>query len=482
MTLNKRKVADALTDRQKAEYELDRKIRRSMYSEARSWIRRNDFLVKAFFLKYVYMKGNLDNSIVLNPSFDFLSFSKNEKNILNKINDEIKYLYEHNESFGSLKCMFERGDGTDVERLERRVKNKSFKALIETINSKENYNNFNWFSRYLKNKYEPSRDFSEMGTTYLMSEMSGELEKEILLGIGNELRRWSKTVNVYDLSFSNESLYAGIVRECSFADKRVVFCFNEVNNKSPAYFFMKTWLLGYRNVEVNCIKEQWYAKPFTETGGNIRKFDVVFGNIIDADAEERARQLDDEAVIKVKSFVKILEKKSEIPKGNYIYYFLLEAMNEKAVAYMIDNFSFLTYKNYFPVRKMLVDEGFLFQVYSVYGETYSRANIDPVMMVWDRMQSRGSEVFFSNFKRMVSLSNVQHLTSYDLKRMVDNAGRSVSAATIADNDYNLNISNYLADENLSSAQRIEETVEKLKKSVDNISDKIDSLSHLIKFK
>ncbi|MDD3803965.1 MAG: hypothetical protein PHW02_06260, partial [bacterium] len=105
MTLNKRKVADALTDRQKAEYELDRKIRRSMYSEARSWIRRNDFLVKAFFLKYVYMKGNLDNSIVLNPSFDFLSFSKNEKNILNKINDEIKYLYEHNESFGSLKCM-----------------------------------------------------------------------------------------------------------------------------------------------------------------------------------------------------------------------------------------------------------------------------------------------------------------------------------------------------------------------------------------
>jgi hypothetical protein len=482
MTLKKRKITDALTERQKAEYELDRKIRRSLDSEARFWIRRNDFLVRAFFLKYVYLKDNSDSSLSLNPSFDFLSFAKNEKNIPNRINDEIKYLYEHNDSFSSLKCMFERGDGTEVERLERRVKNKSFKIVIETINSKEVYNSFNWFSRYLKNKYEPSRELSEMGTTYLMSDMSGELEKEILAGIGNELKRWSKSVQVYDLSFSNESLYAGIVRECSKADKKAVFFFNEVNNKSPAYFFMKTWFLGYRNIEVNCIKEQWYAKPFTEKGGNLRKFDLVFGNVIDADAEKRARLLDDIAVTNIKSLVKTVEKNSEIPKENYIYYFLLETMNERAATYMIDNFSFLTYKNYFPVRKMLVDEGFLSRVYSIYGETYSRANIDPVMMVWDKMRSKGNDVIITNFKRVISLTNVQNITAYDLVRMAENAGRRVSVETIADNDYNLNISNYLPDENLSSSQRIEETVEKLKKSVDIISDKIDSLSRLIRFK
>ncbi|MGE3062648.1 MAG: hypothetical protein AB7T10_03345 [bacterium] len=476
MTLSKKFFRDEPPKKRESEFEFERKIRRSMDSEARFWMRKNDFLAKTFFLKYVYLKGNSESSIVLNPDFDFFAFAKSEKDILSRINNEIKYLFENNEMFKSLQCMFERGEAGEFDRTERRLKKKSLKTVIDAINSKEEFNTLNGFSRYLKNKYEPSKDFTGMGTRYLRSEMSEELESELLSGISNELKRFGSKVLVYDLSFSNESLYSGIVRKCRDANKSAVFFFNGINNNEPAYFFMKTWFLGYRNVEVNCIKEPWYKNTFTDKKGCLQKYELVFGNIIDIDTDEKAHFLDDESVTILKSFVKILEKKSNIPKENYIYYFLLEIMDEKSISYIIDNFSFLTYKNYYELRKNLVDEGLLSRAYSIYGETYSRANVDPVMMVWDRMNNNKKEVFFSNFKRMVALTKEQNLTSYELKRRIDDAGRNVSRDAIAVNDYNLNISNYLPDANLSPSQKIEETVEKLNKSVDTISERIRELS------
>ncbi len=480
--INQRKrLANALNERQERDSDFNRKLKKSMDFDFRRRMGRDDFLTKIFFLKYIYLKKESEINLQLNPNFDFLKFAKTEKNkyIYKKIIDEIRFLYEHNPEFISLKCMFERDEGGEPERMQKHIKNKSFETIINAVNSKSNYNEPAEFARFLRNTYDVSKEFAGMASYYLRTEMSAELEKEIIGGIKKEMKNWGESVNIYDISFDNASLYLDIVKLCRENKKKASFFFSGVNNNTPALFFMKTWFLGYRNIEVKCLKDSWYREQFKDEKSNLLKYDVIMANVIDDDSGDRTLFIDDESVVSLKTAVPGIEKRSEIQKEEYVYYYLLEAMKDNGIMYMIDNFSFLSSKNRYAIRKKIVEEGMLSQVYSIYGDVYSRANVDPVMLVFNKKKDPIKGIHFSNFKRFVSLSK-ESLTVRDMQELQSKTGRETTAKEIKDNEYNLNVSVYVPDEKLSPVEKIEETVERLEKKMDSISDKIRDLSRQIR--
>ncbi|MEJ5307350.1 MAG: N-6 DNA methylase [candidate division WOR-3 bacterium] len=449
----------------------------------------SDFL-KLLFIKYIYLnEENIKKFIILDEGLSWKNLSEIKEDVGIFIDKIFENLAKNNENLSVFSFLenFSEQKHRRVpfdKRFSLKSREKILIDFIEELNKDSFLNQKNTFNLFVKEIITHQQHF--------YYRINGLKYRENTNEVLNYLNRYieQKIKNKEDLSFyipyfKRSEFYFDIILKVATQKSTLKIYCNEFWGEAPALTMLKLFLNGIYNVEIRAKKEPWFVDFFKDEKEDLKKYDLVFVDMIDEKYD-----IDEEQYRKLKEKIET-DLKLYLDSKNIIYSFLLDSLNEKGVLILLTNYNFLTVSgSKKEVRKFLVENNYLDEVISIYGFLKSPVGYDPVIVLVDKNREKNRKVTFVDLERVVTKLSQKNKSeeknilneNLDILKDIEYAMVQKKNEDIKENDYNFNVFKYLSylpqdyNEALEEiAKRLNGTTEEFQKRLNEFLIKIKKL-------